>query len=51
MNEQHVNRMPRNRLPRIIKKLHTKRQKEAGKTIEETSGRVRPDRLKSGPTA
>jgi hypothetical protein len=29
---QHVNRRPRNRLPR-----HTKRQKEPGKTTEETS--------------
>jgi len=28
---RYVNRMPRNRLPRIIKKLHTKEQKEPGK--------------------
>jgi hypothetical protein len=35
---QHVNRMPRNTLPRLIRKLHTKRQKEPRKTTEETSG-------------
>jgi hypothetical protein len=33
----HVNRMTLNRLPKIIK-LQTKRQKELGQTIEETSG-------------
>jgi phage anti-repressor protein len=35
---KHVDRMRRNGLPRIIKKLHTKRRKEPGKTHEETSG-------------
>jgi hypothetical protein len=35
---QHVNRMPRNRLPRSIKELHAKRQKEPRKTFEEISG-------------
>jgi hypothetical protein len=30
--------MLHNKLPRIIKQLHTKRQKELGKTIEEVSG-------------
>jgi phage anti-repressor protein len=29
----HVNRMPRNRLPRLIKKLHPKRQKEPRETL------------------
>jgi hypothetical protein len=29
---QHINRMPRNRLPRIMKKRQTKRQREQGKT-------------------
>jgi hypothetical protein len=49
---QHVNRMPRNRLPRLIKKeLHPKRQKEPRKTIEETSGRVRPERVNKWPNA
>jgi hypothetical protein len=43
---QHVNRMPRNRLPRLIKELHPKRQKEPRKTIEDTSGRVRPELVK-----
>jgi hypothetical protein len=38
---QHVNRMPRNRLSRLIKKLHSKRQKEPRETFEETSGCVR----------
>jgi len=30
--------MLHNRLPRILKQLHSKRQKELGKTIEEVSG-------------
>jgi hypothetical protein len=37
--------MPRNRLPRLIKKRHPKRQKGPRKTTEETSGRVRPERV------
>jgi hypothetical protein len=33
-------------LPRIIKKKYrSKRQKKAGETIEEASGRVRPERV------
>jgi hypothetical protein len=42
---QHVNRMPRNRLPRLIKKLHPKTQKEPRKITEETSGCVRTERV------
>jgi len=37
------------RLPRIIKKLKSKRQKEAGETSEETSGHVRPERVDKWP--
>jgi hypothetical protein len=35
---QHINRMPRNRLRRLIKKLQPKRQKEPRKTTKEISG-------------
>jgi hypothetical protein len=42
---QHINRMPRNGLPILKKKLHPKRQKEPRKAIEETSGCVRPERV------
>jgi hypothetical protein len=42
---QHVNRMPRNRLPRLIKELHPERRKEPRKTTEETSGCVRKERV------
>jgi hypothetical protein len=31
---QHVNRMPRNRLLRLIRKLHTKRQKNHGRPLK-----------------
>jgi hypothetical protein len=34
---RHVNPMPRNTLPRLIKELHPKRQKEPRKATEETS--------------
>jgi hypothetical protein len=44
---QHVNRMPRKTIQiDKKKKLHPKRQKEPRKTTEETSGRVRPERVK-----
>jgi len=33
--------MPHNRLPRMIQKLQTRRQKEPGETTEETSRCVR----------
>jgi len=42
--------MPRNRLPRLTEKLHAKRQKEPGETIEEASGYVRPERGNKWPT-
>jgi hypothetical protein len=42
---QHINRMPRDRLPRLIKRLQPKRQKEPKNTFQETSGRVRSERV------
>jgi hypothetical protein len=48
---QHVNRIPHNRLARLIKKLHPKRQKEPRKTTEETSGYVRPERVNKWPNS
>jgi hypothetical protein len=44
---QNVNRIPRNRLPRLIK--NPKRQKEPRKTIEEASGCVRSERDNKWP--
>jgi hypothetical protein len=37
------------RLPRIIKHYKSKRQTEAGEIVEETSGRVRPERVDKWP--
>jgi len=44
---QHVNRMPRNRLPRVMKHW----QKESWQTFEETSGNVRPERVNKWPSS
>jgi hypothetical protein len=44
---QHVNQIPCNRLPRLIKYLHPQRQQEPWKTITETSGCVRQERVNS----
>jgi hypothetical protein len=41
--------MPRNRLTRLIKNVHPKRQKGPRKTFEETYGRVRPERADKWP--
>jgi hypothetical protein len=46
----HVNRMPCNRLPRMINSCAPK-EKEPGKTTEETFGCVRMNRSTIGPTA
>ena len=46
---QHVNRMPHNRLPRLMKTLFTNWQKESWKTFEETSGYMRPERVNKWP--
>jgi len=42
---QHVNRMPRNRLPRVMKHW----RKESYQTFEETVGYVRPERVNRWP--
>jgi hypothetical protein len=42
---QHVNRMPRNRLPRLIRSCTQKGTRNQGKIIEETPGCVRPERV------
>ena len=54
---QHVNRMPRNRLPRVIKhysptgrRNHPNWQKESWQTFEETYVYVRPERVNKWPT-
>jgi hypothetical protein len=44
---QHVNRMPRNRLPRVMKHW----QKESWQTFEETSGYVRMERVNKWPNS
>jgi hypothetical protein len=46
---QHINGMPRNRLPKKTKKLQTKRQKELGETIMKTSLFMRPERVSKWP--
>jgi len=48
---QLVNRKPRHRLQGIIKKLQTKKQKEPGVTIQDTSGFVRPERVNQWPNS
>jgi hypothetical protein len=49
---QHVNRMPRNRLPRVTKHyVFPNWQKESWKTFEETSGYVRPERVNKWPNS
>jgi hypothetical protein len=46
---QYVNRMPRNRLPRVMKHLFPNWQKESWQTFEETSGYMRPVRGNKWP--
>jgi len=46
---QHVNRMPRNRLPSVMKHYSPNWQKESRQTFEETSGYVRPERVNKWP--
>jgi hypothetical protein len=48
---QQVNRMPRNRLPRLIKELYPNGQKEPKKTTEEISLCVRPERVNKWPNS
>ena len=42
---QRINRMPHNRLPRIIKNCRPKGKKRPGETIKETSRSVRPEQV------
>ena len=46
---QHVNRMPRNRLPRVMKHYSPTGRKDSWQTFEETSGYVRPERVNKWP--
>jgi len=48
---QHVNRMPRNRLPTIMKHYSPNWQQESWYTFEETSGYVRPERVNKWPNS
>ena len=48
---QHVNRMPRNRLPRVMKRYSPTGRKESWQTFEETSGYVRPERVNKWPNS
>jgi len=48
---QHVNTMPRNRLPRFNETLIPNWQKESWQTFEETSGYVRPERVTKWPSS
>jgi hypothetical protein len=47
---QHINRMSRNRLPRLVK-IPPKRKKDPRKIIKETSGCVRPERANKWPNS
>ena len=46
---QHVNRMPRDRLSRLMKHYYPNWQKESWQTSEETSRYVRPERVNMWP--
>jgi len=48
---QHTNRMPHNRLPRILQKLQTNTQKKPRETIKETSRSVRPEQVNKWPNS
>lgn len=43
---RHGNRMPRNKLPGMKRKVHTKELNELVKTTDKTYGCVRPERVK-----
>ena len=47
---QHVNRMPRNRLPRVMKRYSPTGRRNK-KTFEETSGYARPERVNKWPNS
>ena len=48
---QRVNRVPHNKLPRVMKHYSPKWQKELWQTFEETSGYVRPERVNKWPNS
>ena len=48
---QHVNRMPRNTSPRVMKRYSLNWQKESWQTFEEASGYVRPVRVNKWPNS
>ena len=48
---QQVNRMPRNRLPRVMKHYSPTGRRNYGQTFEETSGYVRPERINKWPNS
>jgi len=48
---QHVNRMPRNRLPRVMKHYSATGRTKSWQTFEETSGYVRPERVNKWPNS
>jgi hypothetical protein len=48
---QHVNRMSRNRLPRVMKRYSPNWQKESWQTFEETSGYMRLERVNKWPNS
>jgi hypothetical protein len=50
-NRIHVNRMPRNKLPRVMKHYSPTGRKNHGRQFEETSGYVRPERVNKWPNS
>jgi hypothetical protein len=48
---QHVNRMPRNRLPREMKHYSPSGRRNHGRSFEETSGYMRPERVNKWPNS
>jgi hypothetical protein len=48
---QRVKRMPRNRLPKIIKIILTKRQKEPRETTDKTTECMRPEQVNKWPNS
>ena len=46
---QNVNRMSRNRVQRILRKLRTNRQKKPEERVKKTSRRVEPERFNKCP--
>jgi hypothetical protein len=46
---QHVNRMPRNRLPRVTKHYSPTGRRNSWQNFEETSGYVRPEQVIKWP--